>query len=313
MIPQPKDNMVNYHKWLVLLVENEPYLQQSLVQALNAAFRGSVETQVSSTPEEALALANMYQFDLVVTEHNLTGMSGVEMIAALRRKSPDLPAVLLSEVNPDLISTRTLSMADGFLAKPFELTKFFKVIKSVMRQHSENTDEALRNSMNGSNGSIGSNGSNGSNESSPEKASSNGRLLPEEENQPDEVKILIVEDDSGLLYIYQKALGRAGYKVVKALNLAEARPLIENNVYDLMICDIQLGRERGTDLIEQYGKEFKEKGTQIIMVSSYGEYRHITDDMGIDFFLEKPISIASLITLIDRLTNKSEQSVAANA
>ncbi|MDH5508452.1 MAG: hypothetical protein OEZ02_14615, partial [Anaerolineae bacterium] len=48
---------------------------------------------------------------------------------------------------------------------------------------------------------------------------------------------------------------------------------------------------------------------QIIMVSAYGQYRALTDEMGADFFLEKPISLGTLITLIGRLadTGSSDQ------
>lgn len=284
---------------LVLLVENEPYLQQTLVQALNAAFRGSVETLVSSTPEEALNMAKKHQFDMVVSEHNLPSMSGDDLIAKLRQNHPELPAILLSEVNPDLLSTRTLNLADGFLTKPFELTRFFKVIQRVLEQSADQRDSPKELTTS-------------SNRASSKAASNNCNGQPDDQEISEAIKILVVEDDTGLLYIYQKALGKAGHEVFKARNLSEARPLVENGIYDVMICDIQLGRERGTDLIEEYGQEIKAKGTQIIMVSSYGEYRHITDDLGVDFFLEKPISIASLITLINRLTSKTEELVAAN-
>ena len=39
------------------------------------------------------------------------------------------------------------------------------------------------------------------------------------------------------------------------------------------------------------------------MCSAYGQYRTLTEEMGADFFLEKPISLGALLTLINRLMN----------
>ncbi len=50
-------------------------------------------------------------------------------------------------------------------------------------------------------------------------------------------KILILEDEEILLNLYSKKLEGAGYIVEKAINVLDARKLIENNKFDLALID----------------------------------------------------------------------------
>jgi len=40
----------------------------------------------------------------------------------------------------------------------------------------------------------------------------------------------------------------------------------------------------------------------VVIVSGQAQYREMCEEMGIDFFLEKPVSVPALIALVDRLT-----------
>jgi DNA-binding NtrC family response regulator len=274
---------VNIDKQTILLVENEPYLQRTLVQALSSAFNGNVEIQVCINPESALAMTKMRSFDLMITEQSLPQTSGSDLISEVRQNLPDLPVILLSNFGSEMMNTNTLNIVDGFITKPFELTKFFHMVQSIL----ESTTMGRKDKL----------------DISTIRQPFAEKVL-EEKKKP--VKILIVEDDMGLLFIYRKALTKAGYKVFTASNILEAQTLLERATYDIFMCDIQLGRERGTDLLEQYGKELFQKGTQIIMVSAFGQYRYLTEDLGVEFFLEKPISLSTLLTMVERLTKKSK-------
>ena len=62
-----------------------------------------------------------------------------------------------------------------------------------------------------------------------------------------------------------------------------------------------MGRQRGTDLLSEFRENLKEANTQVVMCSAYGQYRYLTEEMGADYFLEKPISLGTLLTLVNRL------------
>lgn len=50
----------------------------------------------SASAEEALSLFEQEEFDLVITDYKLPGLSGVHLIQQLKRKAPGLPVILIS-------------------------------------------------------------------------------------------------------------------------------------------------------------------------------------------------------------------------
>jgi YesN/AraC family two-component response regulator len=76
--------------------------------------------------EEGLARFNCDSYDLVVTDNRMPGMSGVDLAARLKRRSPDTPVVIYSgcpEANHGL--------ADAFLAKPGSVEDFQIVLSNL--------------------------------------------------------------------------------------------------------------------------------------------------------------------------------------
>ncbi len=115
-------------------------------------------------------------------------------------------------------------------------------------------------------------------------------------------RVLVMEDEDDLRRLYSKALSKSGYKVETAATIDEARALLAQYHFDAFVSDIHIGAERGTDLLSEQMDALKKSGTQIIMASADARYRSMAEEMGVDFYLEKPIAIGPLITLLDRLT-----------
>jgi DNA-binding response OmpR family regulator len=63
-------------------------------------------------------------------------------------------------------------------------------------------------------------------------------------------KLLIVDDDPAIRAAWQRHLG-ARHHVDVAATLAEARALLASRPYDLVILDLRLRRESGTDLLAE--------------------------------------------------------------
>jgi hypothetical protein len=42
------------------------------------------------------------------------------------------------------------------------------------------------------------------------------------------------------------------------------------------------------------------------MISGYAQYRDTCEEMGADFFLEKPVAVGTLVALVDRLTARRD-------
>jgi two-component system response regulator PilR (NtrC family) len=122
----------------------------------------------------------------------------------------------------------------------------------------------------------------------------NGSLAPS--------RILIMEDNPDLRHLYSKSLRKFGYEVHSAATLQEARALLEDSRFDVFLCDIQVGSERGTDLLLEQQAILSQSGTQVVILSAYPRYRPMADEMGVDFYLEKPVSLDTLLTMVKRLT-----------
>jgi DNA-binding NtrC family response regulator len=113
--------------------------------------------------------------------------------------------------------------------------------------------------------------------------------------------VLVVEDDDNLRRLYVKALAHAGYLVSEAATLGKARKILATERFDVFLCDMHLGEERSINLLREYRSVLESYGTQVIMVTGQGQYQSVADDLEIEFFLQKPVSIHALTALVSRL------------
>ncbi|MBL8133437.1 MAG: response regulator [Anaerolineae bacterium] len=126
----------------------------------------------------------------------------------------------------------------------------------------------------------------------------------------DRSRVLIVEDNADLLLLYSKTMGALGLEIDPVTSLANARELVSRRQYDLIICDMRLGGDHGTDLL-RYLKAKQVEGTEVIIVSGEDHYREACRQLGFDLFLSKPVSMRELKTLVTRLLTPITQSLPA--
>jgi two-component system OmpR family response regulator len=115
-------------------------------------------------------------------------------------------------------------------------------------------------------------------------------------------RILILEDNDDLRRLYSRVLAKSAYKIYPAATLEEARALLSQGHFDVFLCDIHIGQERGTDLLREQLETLVRQGTQVVVVSGEAQYRPFCEEMGVEFYLEKPVAVNELLTLIRRLT-----------
>src|SRR5580700_9317298 len=82
----------------ILLVEDDAVAAHFAMQVLGK--RGGFD--VTHTPDPAVALRHVSSaaWDLVLTDAELPGMTGLEFLEALRRLSPDLPIAVITAHGP---------------------------------------------------------------------------------------------------------------------------------------------------------------------------------------------------------------------
>jgi CheY-like chemotaxis protein len=77
-----------------------------------------IEIVTASSKEEALSLLEP-AVSLVITDLEMDGGAGLELVRALRSGHPELPIICMG-TDPHLLSQASLAGADAFLTKPLE-------------------------------------------------------------------------------------------------------------------------------------------------------------------------------------------------
>jgi two-component system sensor histidine kinase/response regulator len=111
---------------LVLVADDEPAVLEVLSQVVEDLGHDVLRARDG---EEALGLARARRPQLVVTDHMMPRLSGVELCRRLKQEAQlkDVPIILLSAVLP-----QGAPEASAFLHKPFEITDFESVIRQSL-------------------------------------------------------------------------------------------------------------------------------------------------------------------------------------
>jgi DNA-binding response OmpR family regulator len=117
----------------ILLVEDDPDLALFVTHVLTR--RGRFAVTHTPDPATALALAADGAYHLVFADLDLPVMSGLELIAALRRQTPGLPVVLLVPAALRACPTAALRACrpDTILAKPVPAAGLLAAAASLIR------------------------------------------------------------------------------------------------------------------------------------------------------------------------------------
>jgi DNA-binding NarL/FixJ family response regulator len=83
------------------------------------------------------------------------------------------------------------------------------------------------------------------------------------------IQILLVEDDAPTSWRLQDALVKAGYQVMAAATLAEARACLAESAPKVLLTDLQLPDGHGVDLIRETRARFPE--IEIMVISILGD------------------------------------------
>ena len=89
----------------------------------------------AADPDEAWQLAQSHDFSLVTCDVNMPGSSGLELVARLRRRDPDLAVVMVSGIDdPHTAATATELGAFGYVIKPFESNEILIAAENAVRR-----------------------------------------------------------------------------------------------------------------------------------------------------------------------------------
>ncbi|GGD45833.1 DNA-binding response regulator [Microbacterium faecale] len=119
----------------ILIADDEARIAGFIEKGLRAA---GYATRIASNGTDALALAQTDEFDLLVLDVNMPGMTGFEVLEALRGQGSRMPIIMLT-ARTDLGDTIAglEGGADDYLGKPFRFDELLARIRVRMRPASE--------------------------------------------------------------------------------------------------------------------------------------------------------------------------------
>ena len=117
----------------LLIVDDDNNIRDTLHELLSASY----ECHTADRAEQALAYLEVENYDVVITDILMPGLSGREILKRVQQKHPATPVIVISGNSNAEAAAELLAMgAFAFLTKPFQLEVVEDtVVRAIARRH----------------------------------------------------------------------------------------------------------------------------------------------------------------------------------
>jgi CheY-like chemotaxis protein len=233
----------------VLVVDDEVVVLTVLREALR---RGGYRVTTAASAEEAIDLMRKRRFDLVLTDKNLPGASGLEVLRVARTLDPAPAVVLITGYSSYDSAVEALdSGAQDYIEKPIRDVETLRFrIRRALSRRDEQQARALVASPHGG-------------------------------------RVLVVEVEGARRRLIAEFLGRS-YQVTAAADGAEALELLRKERFDVVLADRNLPGMSGLRVIEQAQRLLPHCAS--VLYTAYPSYESVKEafELGVDAYLVRP-------------------------
>ncbi len=117
-------------------------------------------------------------------------------------------------------------------------------------------------------------------------------------------KILIVDDEEHIRFLYSEELTEAGYEVITAESGYQLIERIEDEKPDLIVLDIKMVDYNGLDLLQDIRNKFY--NMPVVLCTAYDTFKEDMKSIAADFYVIKSFDLTEL-------KNKIAMALEANA
>lgn len=118
-------------------------------------------------------------------------------------------------------------------------------------------------------------------------------------------RLLVVDDERDIRYLYAAELKDEGYQVDTAASGADAAELLQQHPYDLIVLDIQMKGESGLQLLQKIVRERTD--LPVILCTAFSCYKDDFSSWLADAYVVKSSDLTELKSEVRRILEKREK------
>lgn len=130
------------------------------------------------------------------------------------------------------------------------------------------------------------------------------------QDDPDSMRVLVVEDDLAMRRAIIRVLQKAGYECTGSVNAAEARAHLAEQGFGLVITDLRMWGEDGLELVRYIGDEHPETSTIVVTGFADDRLAETIDRSGAFALLHKPFDLSVLVEKVAGALDRRSEKVA---
>lgn len=122
----------------ILIVDDEKDVLESLRATLRLAKQFKSVISVAENGEAGMAELVKKNFDLVISDYKMPGMSGIDFLAKIKKSYPDTVRILITGYSDMNIAKEAINLAEVqyYLEKPWDNESLRSIISEVLKRKS---------------------------------------------------------------------------------------------------------------------------------------------------------------------------------
>lgn len=115
----------------ILIVDDEVIMRDLLVDYFEMFdYKTDIANDGQEALEKVLSGNGNESYNLVISDINMPKMGGTDLLKRIKEKFKNLPVIIMTGYGTENVKDE-ISLADGFLNKPFELDKITEMISMI--------------------------------------------------------------------------------------------------------------------------------------------------------------------------------------